>query len=115
MDRKNFLQKRWYHATTLVNWKKIKKDGVLWGRPKGEPRHTYLAHDKLDILGRTSTRFSLAGVLCEVLLSVKYTPDSLSDDYAPKSWELIVRRPIPIQDVKVLRYYKPKKKENTNE
>ena len=78
-------QKRWYHATTKDNWKKIRESGGL-------RKDSYLSPTKedIDILWQ-----------CEVLLSVRYILDE-------RDWnggfEVVARRIIPFSDLKVAEY-----------
>jgi hypothetical protein len=103
-----FIQKRWFHATTKENWRKMKEEGFLWGMSdEYDSRRTYLARQKEDIKGRGLWNFTLAGVKqrCEILLSVKYLPTGVDDDYNPKSWELIVFKPIPIKNIQPIEVF----------
>lgn len=78
-------QKRWYHATTKENWKKIKETGYL-------KRYSYLAPTikDIDILSK-----------CEVLLSVKYIPTKNDQDH---KFELVINNFVPLSNLKVHKY-----------
>jgi len=114
-----------YHGTTKENWKKIQKEGVLWGKPswnetwrneegeKLEPyRYTYLTPD-LDVATTHGSK--------EVILEVEYNPVGVGnkidgetiDNYAfgpepgqkvkpgDHCWQFSVFIPIPIKNVKI--------------
>lgn len=96
------VQKKWYHATTKEAWKQIKRECVLWGID--DPRQTFLARN-LDELIRM-INLPLMGDLrkCELILTVKYEPNGIDDNYNTKSWEMVVNKPISIDNVKLLRF-----------
>ncbi len=94
------IQRRWFHGTTKEAWKKIKKEGL---KPN-EYGELFLAgnqNELIKIVYKPAFWHDLKK--CEVLLSVKYTPNGINDDYDPKNWEMIVNKPIPINNVRVLR------------
>ncbi len=101
-------QKRWSHATTKETWKRIQEEGVLWGvDDPGYSRHTYLAKDvkQLVVMATDKKRIWNKDMHhYEVLLRVKYVPNGVDDDYDPKSWEMVVKRPISLENVSFVRY-----------
>lgn len=100
------IQKRWFHATTKECWKKIRTDGILLGPPSHECNrpHTFLARN-LDELYRMIYLPIFTDLRkCELILSVRYVPNGIHDDYNPKCWEMITTAAIPLCDLKVLKY-----------
>lgn len=99
------IQRKWFHATTIENYKKIQKEGVLFGKNDiDETRRTFLARNLAELIRMINLSFFRDLAKCELILTVKYTPNRTDDDYNPKYWEMIVYKPIPISDVKVLKY-----------
>ena len=103
------VQKRWYHATTKKAWKKIKKEGVLWGLEGwGMSRHTFLARNWRDLVRMCDSKkyqpWNRDMFNNELHLSVRYTPNGTADDYDSKSWEMIVKKPISTENVRLLKY-----------
>lgn len=91
--RKVELQKKWYHGTSLENWKKIKKEGVLWGKDGVFNRRcTFLAKDLKQLEHWTSLPMFNEWRGFDLILTVKYTPNNIDDDYNPKWWEMIVKK-----------------------
>ena len=98
------IQKRWFHGTTKENWKKIKKEGLKSG--------TFLARNLEDLWFFFTHSFpsnSDMFMKCEVILSVKYTPNVIDDDYYKEGasrykWELVVEKPIPADNIRPLFY-----------
>ncbi len=99
---------KFYHGTSRDNWKKIQKEGVLWGGDtyhktggKQGYRYTYLTPEREVALAINS----------EVLLEVGYSPVGVNgkgvDNYGfnpppgQTCWQFSVFIPIPIKDVKV--------------
>lgn len=93
------LQKKWFHATTKQCWKEIQRSGILWGG-----KDIFLARN-LDELIRM-VHLPLIGDLqkCELIVTVRYIPNGITDNYDAKSWEMIVKKSIRGDDVKFLRY-----------
>ena len=101
------LQKRWFHATTKKGWKEIQEEGVLWGAAYRGERETYLARNIEELINFISGPVSnVVGDLrkCQLVLSVKYTPNGVDDDFNPKSWEMVVKKPITLDKVRLIRY-----------
>ena len=96
-------QKRWFHATTKQGLKFILKEGILWGIDD-DKRHTFLARNYDELIRMISLPYFTDLRKCEVVLSVRYIPNGLDDDYNPKWWEMIVTKPIPISNVQVYKY-----------
>ena len=92
---------KFYHGTTEENWKKIQKEGVLWGKC-GIFRYTYLTPDIRVAAGYGSD---------EVILEVEYKPVGRGVDnyelnlpFGEICWEFAVRVPISIDKVKRINY-----------
>ena len=87
-------QKRWFHATTKANWKKIKKEGLRNG--------TFLARNLNEL--KRMINLPLIGDLqkCELILSVRYKPD----EYNAKDWELVIENTIDANNIRLLEYIK---------
>ncbi len=96
------IQKRWFHATTKEAWKKIKEEGLLWGITDRE-RQTFLARNLGELIRMINLPFIQDLRKCQIILSVEYVPNGRDDDYNPKSWELIVNKPIPTSNVRLLK------------
>ena len=95
------IQKRWFHATTKKCWKQIKKDGFLKVDEDGE---LFLARNLDELIRMIYLPLIQDLRKCELVLSVRYTPNGIDDDYDPKWWEMIVTKPIPIENVVLLKY-----------
>lgn len=91
-----------YHGTTKENWKKIKEEGVLYGRRyvtdnngkilKEVDRCTYLATDIEE-----------AKHYGEVILRIEYDPKSSKrNNYVDGCWQLRVYEPIPLSQIKFI-------------
>lgn len=78
-------QKRWYHTTTIKNWKKIVLSGGLFSS-------TYLATSKNDI--EDAFNWSIGNKKGKVLLSVRYKPNN-RDHFGFR--ELVAQRSIPLK------------------
>lgn len=108
------IQKRWFHATTKENWEKIKQEKILWGISETtdldnpiDKRATFLARELKTLISMVTdkTRHWNGDMLHnELILSVRYLPNNINDDYDPSNWEMIVKKPIPLSNVKVLKY-----------
>lgn len=97
-----------YHGTSEENWKKIQKEGVLWGKPSwnetwgdSQPRrYTYLSPEK-EVAQTINS---------EVILEVEYSPVGVDgkgiDNYGffppagQTCWQFSVFVPIDINKVK---------------
>lgn len=100
------IQKKWFHGTTLEALKKIKKEGLLWGLDCNK-RETYLARNLKELESYIFSPLAwkdMKKIRNGVILAVKYLPNGVDDDYNPKWWEMIVKNPIPLSDIKVLKY-----------
>lgn len=89
------IQKRWFHATTKNNWIKIKKEGLLGG--------TYLARNLEELMRIINLPLIEDLRKCELILSVRHLPSDI-DEYKPTTWEMVVKEPIPISNIRFLRY-----------
>lgn len=95
-------QKKWYHATNKKALRNIKKSGVLWGG-----NDIFLARNakELESMVLDSNRWNAdMHKNNEVILSVRYVPNNIDDDYDPCSWEMRVTKPISIDNVRLLKY-----------
>jgi len=82
---------KFYHGTTIQNWKKIKKEGVLWGIRKNAPsRCTYLTPSKREAIGWG-----------DVVLGVEYDPSNGVNNYVDGCWQFRVYDPIPIKNIEL--------------
>ena len=77
-----------YHGTSLDNWKKIQREGVLWGIRKAPSRCTYLAVDREDV-----KRYG------DIVLQVEYTPKVRDDNYFDGCWQCRVYVPITLKNI----------------
>ena len=89
---------KFYHGTTKENWKKIQKEGVLWGgysyhKTGGKEgyRYTYLTPD-LEIAGSMGSK--------EVILEVEYEPIGVGNKIDGKAIDNYAFGPDPGQIVK---------------
>lgn len=98
------VQKRWFHATTKENWGKIKKEGILWGIDTWE-RRTFLAANLKQLIWFMTHIFPCNTDMqnFDLILSVRYIPNNI-DDIWQNHWELVVKKPIPLENVRLLRY-----------
>ena len=99
-------QKKWFHGTTKETYKKIKKEGVLWGVVNGEPRHTFLAanlNQLIDMITDKNRPWNGDMHHFDVIFSVKYETNGIDDEWC-NGWELVVKRPISIKNIKVAKY-----------
>ena len=84
-----------YHATTENAWKKIQKEGVLWGkRSWAKSRLTYLALKRENAVygkGDGSGEWSEPEVLLEVEIP--------AGNYPGDDWQIRYYKPIPIKKV----------------
>ena len=99
------IQKRWFHATTKENWKKIQKEKMLWGIDRNQ-RHTFLARSLKELISMVTDNHYWNSDMHnnELVLSVKYTPNNINDDYNVKSWEMVVKKPITLDNIQLLKY-----------
>ena len=83
---------KFYHGTTKENWKKIQKEGVLWGVRDAPMRCTYLAVDKDE-----------AKCYGDIILEIEYTPKKgKMNNYIDDCWQFRVYEPIPTDCIKLL-------------
>jgi hypothetical protein len=99
------MQKRWFHGTTIECWKKIQQDGFL--KPN-EDKELFLARNRDELERMINLPIFTDLRKSQLILSVRYTPDNINDDYNPKNWEMIVRKSIPLSYIKVLTHLKSK-------
>jgi hypothetical protein len=79
----------WYHGTTSSIWRRIQKDGMLWGKSAGsKTRGTALTRDMDE-----------ASAYGDVLLRVEYAPLLGRDDYQAGRTSFRVHSAIPLWDV----------------
>lgn len=101
----NTIQKHWFHATTKKTLEKIKQSGVLFGNDNC----LFLARNLEELVlmikhGRAGIGWNADIAHKELVLKVKYIPNNINDDYDPKNWEMIVKKPIPLSNIRFLRY-----------
>ena len=88
---------KFYHGTTKKNWKKIQKEGVLWGYRDGiegptlDYRYTYLTPD-LEVAEEQGSK--------EVILEVEYDPIGVGNKVNGKTIDNYAFGPEPGQIVK---------------
>lgn len=96
------IQKTWFHVTTKQEWKTYKSIGFLWN-PWGK---VFVARNLEELLHMSSKECQNpinADIQdAEMVLGVKYIPNGFDDE--DKGWELIIKKPIPIQNIKILKY-----------
>lgn len=91
---------KFYHGTTIENWKAIQKEGILFGRllvnNKEISRCTYLAIEVAE-----------AECYGDIVLEVEYDPfkNKKMNNYIDDCWQFRVYEPISIDNVKILRNY----------
>jgi len=99
---------KFYHGTSLKNWKKIQKEGILWGgytwhKTEGKKgyRYTYLSPE-IEVAEAINS---------EIILEVEYEPTGIRgvDNYGfnppigQTCWQFSVFVPISIEKVKILK------------
>ena len=69
----------WYHGTTEEAWKKIQKEGFLWGTHKNGRRFTYLCLNRDE-----------ASHYGDITLRVEYDPilDLDNNNFSPDTFEM---------------------------
>ena len=92
---------KFYHRTTEENWKKIQKEGFLWGIPSANSsyRYTYLSSE------------DFGNSYGSILLEVNYEPkgDHKNDNYGfhpplgEVCWQFCVFIPISVEKCKKIR------------
>lgn len=89
-----------YHGTSLENWNKIKKEGILFGKREYIDKSGNIV--KLDRCTHLAVDKEEAECYGEVLLEVKYNPyvDKPNNNYHPNCWQIRVYSPIPLSKVK---------------
>lgn len=96
------IQKKWFHGTTRENWEKIKQSGFLNGGSEN-----FLARNLAELeryIYSPAAWGDMRKIRGGLILTVKYKPNNVDDDYKPTWWEMIVRKSIPVSDLKVLKY-----------
>lgn len=102
-----------YHGTSKDNWKKIKEEGVLFGR-------RYIADNNGNLIKEVDRCTYLTPFIEEaqqygdIILQVKYNPFNKrgnikkgknrlpTNNYVEGCWQMRVYEPIPIEDVTLI-------------
>lgn len=108
------IQKKWYHITTKENLKKIRSSGFLASQKRYFLNSKYICETYLSAsiehLEKSLTAFNFfkdTAAKGDVILTVLYTPNGIDDAVATCSKskaELTVFKPIPVENIKVLKY-----------
>lgn len=86
---------KFYHGTTIENWRLIQQEKMLWGVRNIEGYHpsrcTYLAVEKKD-----------AQLYGDVVLEVEYNPyiNPTENNYIDGCWQVRVYEPIPLKSIR---------------
>ena len=102
---------KFYHGTTLENWKLIQEEGILFGR-------RYIIDNDGNKLEEVSRCTYLTPMIEEarcygdVVLEVEYEPydgngNKKHNNYIEDCWQFRVYEPISIKDVKLIEVKKP--------
>lgn len=79
-----------YHGTSPENWKKIQKEGMLWGVRDAPSRVTWLANSPYESMKYGS-----------ILLKVEWTP-SKNSNYIEGCWQFREYDPIPLENISIM-------------
>lgn len=94
---------KFYHGTTLENWKQIQKEGILFGiRAVLDKNGNISSEYKPQRTTYLATTTAEAKCYGDIVLEVEYDPflHPKKNNYVDGCWQLRVYEPIPLINIK---------------
>ena len=94
---------KFYHGTTLENWEKIQKEGILFGvRVVLDKNGNVSSKYKTQRTTYLTTTIEEAKCYGDIVLEVEYDPSlqPKKNNYVDGCWQLRVYEPIPLINIK---------------